>query len=1185
MPCPVLRLLALLLAILPMGAAEVIDIDLPVEELLTDDPHDAQDPSPDVDDQGDDGQDEDDGSSLAKIIDKLDCGREPAAVLTAMAVRRLGRDPVDEATDQNDDDPEAAAIRHEARELQLLVRCGDWAGLAAAFAAMPQERAQRVYPVLLGQLGSGVLLPRAVWLLADMAPTDELPAPLYPVLAGLLRQGLEQIGSSRAMMADLRTGIGRFGGDEPAGRAHAARLLLEAGRVLEAGAFLPDRDRAEAAGALADLDLHARYHTARHAAEGDATALDQAWRLTRIILEHPDCDAGLFFRAAHRADELLRHGRKRFGEAWFARRAAASLAEAQADPLLLALFAATTARHQALAQSKGPPPQRHELLASIARRSSLLLEHLSDPQPWRDPLNLLALVWLEEARYSLQFADNPPGGNTRQPIDLAAIRVVAPGPAWRSLLDGAIAERVGESVCRLAVGEGDTAAALPLITQLYPIDVETAIELANRLVHVWTDLRDSDAHQSYGHHPYHWRSNSINAFPTTRARQVLALEELSGLVAALRREVGDGLEGTTVVRAFAAAHSPAEVYRREDIAAVFGPIDLIAPATLAQLAGAMRQRLARQWRQPPVQQQAGTKRDNAAIAAEVERGYDLVTGLLDEALVQTDHRLLHRARAMVLFDHAEFRYGQEAPLEAYTTLREASFSAMARAAERYQDHLDAAATTEADPSLFVDWFSLTLGASDVSYLTRQGAADEDQLAQINAQLDALGSERAQAHRDAFAQAIRQGRSQVPGHRLVTYLEAARTITGEHARSAWIDADLDRYRELLAEIRFVTRIDGPSGVGTEPFLLHVALQATAPVMRETDDLRIHLKDQVYTGTGEPVDYRSDLEDHIRTTLGEDFTIVDCRVHEQQVPLRILPDTAWRELPLACVLLRANDPAVDTLPSLRKDLDFQDRGATISFPRASEPLLIDARERDPVTGSDNLACELVLDAREQADDRLLLEITFTGDGLIPSTDAVLAPAAGGWQADATEDVRYGLTEIDCDGQQIRAGLERMQRRSYRPNPDADPSHFAFPTPREPGLEPSLHRYADIEVVEATPVIALDRGPATRKPAWWWWLAGAAVVLAGLALGLIRARRRQPAAAADQDWRPPATEASAARLSYLRRIQHQGPLKEAERSALGSELDRLQDRLFTRDGDHTAAAEALGELSHHWQRRVGS
>lgn len=1179
MSSTVLRLLALLLVLLPVTAVEVIELDLPVEEVATDDPPDAEDP-PESD--GEEATDEQTGDRLAKIVDKLDCDREPAAVLTAMAVRNLGRDPHPEPEDP-EEDPAIAAIRSEARELQQLVRCGDWSGLAAAFAAMPQQRAQRVYPVLLGQLGSGVLLPRAVWLLADMAPADELPAPLYPVLAGLLRQGLEQIGSSRSMMADLRAGIGRFGGDRPAGRARAARLLLEAGRVLEAGAFLPDLARAEADGALADLDLHARYHSARHAVEDDAAALDQAWRLTRIILEDPDCEAALFFRAAQRADNLLRHGREHFGTTWFARRAADSAAGARADPLLLALFAAATGKHQALAQNKGPPPLRHELLATIAHRSSLLLEHLADPQPWRDPLNLLALVWLEEAQYSLQHADTPPSGNRRQPIDLAAIRAVAPGPAWRRLLDGAIGERVGESVCRLAVGEGDTATALPLITQLYTIDAETAVELANRLVHVWTDQRDGASQHARGYYPYHWSNTTLNAFPTTRAQQVLALDELAGLVAALRREVGDGLAGTTVVRAFAAAHSPAEVYRREDIAAVFGPIDLIAPPTLAQLAGAMRQRLARQWRQPPVQQQAGTKRDNAAIAAEVERGYELVTGLLDEALTQNDHRLLHRARAMALFDHAEFRYGQEAPLAAYTTLREAAFATMARAAERYHAHLDTDATAGTDSSLYVDWFSLTLGASDVSYLTRQGAADADQLAQINAALDALGPQRAQTHRDAFAEAIRSGRNRVPGHRLVAYLEAARTITGEHERSAWIDATLERYRELLAEIRFVTRIDGPSGVGTGPFLLHVALQATAPVMRETDGLRIHLQNQVHTGSGEPVDYRGDLEDHIRKTLGENFTIIDCRLHEQQVPLRILPASDWRELPLACILVRANDPAVDTVPSLRKDLDFRDGTATVSFPLASEPLLIDARQRDPVQLDGELACELVLDAREQADDRLLLEIELSGDGLIPATDTLLAPAAGGWQATDTEQVRYGFTDIGCDGQRIRAGLERVQRRSYRPTPDGDPTRFAFPEPRVPHLEPSLHRYADIEVIEAQPQIVLDRAPGNDDRARWWWIAGALVLVIALAGFLLRRVRRRTRTADGQDWHPPSSTASAALLGYLRRIQHQGPLSESERTTLAAELDHLQQRLFTRDGDHTTAARELHTLCERWQGKI--
>ena len=68
-------------------------------------------------------------------------------------------------------------------------------------------------------------------------------------------------------------------------------------------------------------------------------------------------------------------------------------------------------------------------------------------------------------------------------------------------------------------------------------------------------------------------------------------------------------------------HSGAEVYRLEDIEAIFGPPEKMVRAELLDLLGGMRQRLQEQWRDPKAQQQAGTNRTEEETKDEVSRGY------------------------------------------------------------------------------------------------------------------------------------------------------------------------------------------------------------------------------------------------------------------------------------------------------------------------------------------------------------------------------------------------------------------------------------------------------------------------------------------------------------------------------------------------------------------------------------
>jgi len=206
---------------------------------------------------------------------------------------------------------------------------------------------------------------------------------------------------------------------------------------------------------------------------------------------------------------------------------------------------------------------------------------------------------------------------------------------------------------------------LPFIEIVAQAQPRAGTDLANGFLRAWTNARNPNRNfqnqtrysmngvMYYGSSPYGMQQTGISL---TRAMQVRNIKELAALMRRLEALALTKLDTDALVAAFAAAHSPAEVFKVSDIEAVFGERSKIKADTQAGLAQTMRERLAQQWRQPRVQQDAKTQRTDKQIEAEVLRGYDVVLQLINDALQAEDSNWrLHLARASTLFDLAEFQ--------------------------------------------------------------------------------------------------------------------------------------------------------------------------------------------------------------------------------------------------------------------------------------------------------------------------------------------------------------------------------------------------------------------------------------------------------------------------------------------------------------------------------------------------
>src|SRR5690606_10029149 len=100
------------------------------------------------------------------------------------------------------------------------------------------------------------------------------------------------------------TGSRTLGGTNPDHRKRAARLLILAGRSVEAGQFLPSIDEAVAMGDREALNLLGRHFMALQDAEKTAENLEKAWKVTQAVLADVEVSDAEKEEAMERALEL-----------------------------------------------------------------------------------------------------------------------------------------------------------------------------------------------------------------------------------------------------------------------------------------------------------------------------------------------------------------------------------------------------------------------------------------------------------------------------------------------------------------------------------------------------------------------------------------------------------------------------------------------------------------------------------------------------------------------------------------------------------------------------------------------------------------------------------------------------------------------------------------------------------------
>jgi hypothetical protein len=265
----------------------------------------------------------------------------------------------------------------------------------------------------------------------------------------------------------------------------------------------------------------------------------------------------------------------------------------------------------------------------------------------------------------------------------------------------------------------------------------------------------------------------------------------------------------------------------------------------------------------------------------------------------------------------------------------------------------------------------------------------------------------------------------------------------------------------------------------------------------------------------------------------------------------------------VLLKAKDGAVDRLPSFHFDLDFQDQRGQVVLPVESSIVLLDARpDRAPARPVVKVAITQILDDREAAAGKLTLDIRATGRGLVPELKELLDVGLTGFATTKTNDSGANLTKLDTESDDLAALTERSWVFNLEPaGHGKPPALFQFPKARSKDLEITYKRYADADLVQVKPEVAVA-GLRLRPNLTWVWVVSIIVVAGGGSLVILRRRQiARPVVTAEMSYTLPDPVTPFAALKLLRRIEADPKvsLRDARRGELVQTIRDLERGYF--------------------------
>ncbi len=1149
---------------------------------------------------------------------ELDFARTPNNVLNARSKLGFGQVPR----------PNVSSARGTdlAKWVHLLVMAGEWEQFGAFLTELPPKDATSVYAGVLQMLnrGSAGLLPEEVLAIAEACPEDPRAWEVKAWTAMAAQASAKN--SPITMLARLRDGTRLFGSQDAEKRRRTVELLSGAGLVQEAYAYLPPLEEARAAGDGELVLVHGKYLADLANRAGDSPEADarraEAWALY--------CEVTQMDRAAIDArSEAVRLALSMMGK----------MPRAQVTPWLEQIFADDTLAPAALegiaisatrlSNDQDFNEETAEAIVTLKQAVDILLENKGISRSvLQVPMRMLTTALVTQMENAVAQKGHQQTVTRESQLLLRAI----PGDQWMDALETSLAARAQKASIRLAASADETDMALQLVSSSVRRTPDQARELADAFLKTWEQRLSPSSDYDQESMIYFWWNNSVAQAPLTRGRQRRNLDRLGQLMQTLRSA---GLEPRTlpaIASVFRACHGVTEVYERDEVEDVFGPIDQIPPSTSIALASTMASSLNGDWRNRAVQVQQGVKRTDAEIATLVDRGYALAIDLSRSALAsQPESWRCAVLQAALTYDRLQFRSIQkkkEGDTTKDTEVKLAAFAAFHDASDRYVKAVSAGNERE-EPTLFLRWFGAAMGTSQLNFISSdempaEGTKENDQVDLIRLAIDALPGESRSRHLGAFAREIGLVVSRSEPEVKPKLVKQALRIVRDDPAGASLRALDELYRDLVRdEIKLRLTVDGPDDIGAnKPFGAMLSMRFTNSVDRETGGFSKYLQTSAWVRVGrqyQTINYREKLEKNLRDSLQKGFAVESIGFFDPYMPSRGVSENGqggWLEKPLAYVVLTRKDPATDRLPQISMDMQFEDNTGpvTLVLPSNSPGLAV-----GPGPGATRPCQELKIsqvvdprDARDRQKTRsITLEVVARGKGTVPDIRELLdglddaipgysidpkgieprptiivqegdaSAATRGWWNAPTKPPEGGYPEADESGM-FRLPVERSWMVTYTPTQGSPGGEFKLPTLRA-GVNAELESkyYADLDVLPvAGGAVPVERHSWTTP----LLLIAAALTSVGVGLWWFLRRSSLPASVAE-GLDLPAKVTPLSTVFTLRKIQteHGASLDDARRGALAQEIALIELKYFGPQNAQTPPTPDLSETLKRWTRSV--
>jgi len=412
--------------------------------------------------------------------------------------------------------------------------------------------------------------------------------------------------------------------------------------------------------------------------------------------------------------------------------------------------------------------------------------------------------------------------------------------------------------------------------------------------------------------------------------------------------------------------------------------------------------------------------------------------------------------------------------------------------------------------------------------------------------------------------------------------------------------LGNYKDLLAELQLRLTVAGPTGVGhSQPFGAFLSLEHTRQLARESGGFAKYIQSPIPSRSmfvssstaNKPVNPREEFSKNIHAALDETFDVASITFHDASVKTIDLPREGWQETPMAYLVLRSKNAAVDRVPSVQLDMDFADTAGQVVLPVRSQVQPVDSRDNEV----DQRPCEALtlaftMDEREwRKEGKVVIEVAARGKGVIPAHPQLFDYAREGFEVEVTDN-GLSVTQFVSDGRTKTAQADRNWQFTYRRKKDLRGSAvLAFPA-LKPGFKPDTVEYkhyqdADLVTIDARQAMA---GIPLRSAVSTGLRNGViGVVLLGLALGIYLLRRMagQHAIPVGTGLSVPAEITPFSVVAFLQRIQREyAPrLDESSRQKLQAQIREIESAFFS-GSPAPGHGPDLESIARQWVQVVG-